>query len=70
MGSWGAPLAAAAFWAGLLLWDVRPGFVLAWPAWTWLILGVAGLAASWIAATCASMNGPGSMTATSRSPIR
>ena len=32
MGAWGAPLAAGAFWAGLLAWDGRPRALQAWPA--------------------------------------
>ena len=50
MGAWGAPLAAGAFWAGLLAWDGRPGALQTWPAWAWLAVGVAILAASWVAA--------------------
>jgi len=50
VGAWGAPLAAGAFWAGLLAWDGRPHALQAWPAWAWLVVGVAILAASWVAA--------------------
>jgi len=50
VGTWGAPLAAGAFWAGLLAWDGRPGALQTWPAWAWLAVGVAILAASWVAA--------------------
>ena len=50
MGAGGAPLAAGAFWAGLLAWDGRPGALQTWPAWAWLAVGVAILAASWVAA--------------------
>ena len=50
MQGWGTPLAAGAFWAGLLLWDARPGFALSWPWWTWLLLGCANLAGAWAAA--------------------
>jgi competence protein ComEC len=50
VGSWGLPLAAGAFWGGLLLWDARPRFVGSLPAWAWLALGLGGLAAAWIAA--------------------
>ncbi|HEX6917735.1 MAG TPA: hypothetical protein VF140_06615, partial [Phycicoccus sp.] len=39
MGAWGLPVAAAAFWAGLLAWDL-----LAWPRvvawWAWLVVGL------------------------------
>jgi competence protein ComEC len=44
MQSWGAPLAASGFWAGLLLWDLRPTPVASWPWWAWLVLGAATLA--------------------------
>ena len=44
------PLAAGAFWAGLLAWDGRPGALQSAPAWAWLVVGVAVLAASWLAA--------------------
>ena len=50
MGAWGVPLATGAFWAGLLAWDGRPRALQAWPAWAWLVVGVAILAASWLAA--------------------
>ena len=50
MGAWGAPLAAGAFWAGLLAWDGRPRALQALPAWAWLIVGTGILAASWVAA--------------------
>jgi hypothetical protein len=50
VGSWGAPLAACAFWAGLLAWDGRPAAFRGWPAWAWLAAGLATLAAAWIAA--------------------
>jgi competence protein ComEC len=49
VGSWGAPLAACAFWAGLLAWDGRPAAFRGWPAWAWLVAGLATLAAAWIA---------------------
>jgi competence protein ComEC len=41
---WGAPLAAASFWAGLLAWDVRPRWSASWPWWWWLAAGVAAFA--------------------------
>jgi competence protein ComEC len=46
MQGWGAPLAASSFWAGLLLWDLRPTPVASWPWWAWLMLGVATVAAA------------------------
>ena len=58
MGAWGAPLAAGAFWAGLLAWDGRPGELQTWPAWAWLAIGVAFLAASWVAAPRARRGDP------------
>jgi competence protein ComEC len=58
VGSWGAPLAACAFWAGLLAWDGRPASIQGWPAWTWLVFGVAGLTASWLAAPRARRGDP------------
>jgi len=58
VGSWGLPLAAAAFWTGLLLWDARPGPTLSWPSWVWLVLGLAGLAAAWIAAPSRRVEDP------------
>jgi competence protein ComEC len=47
---WGLPLAAGAFWAGLLAWDIRPWPVatLSWLAWLGIGLGVLILA--WFAA--------------------
>jgi competence protein ComEC len=50
MQGWGAPLAASGFWAGLLLWDLRPAPVASWPWWAWLVLGAATLAAAAAAA--------------------
>jgi competence protein ComEC len=50
VGSWGAPLAACAFWAGLLAWDGRPAGLQWWPAPAWLVMGVASLGAAWFAA--------------------
>lgn len=47
MTAWALPSAAGAFWAGLLIWEVRPGGL---GAWFWGILGLAGLVAAWIAA--------------------
>src|SRR4051812_9014443 len=39
MRGWGAPLVASAFWAGLLLWDLRPAAATTWPWWLWVVLG-------------------------------
>jgi len=50
VGSWGAPSAACAFWAGLLAWDGRPARLQGWPALAWLALGIASLGAAWLAA--------------------
>ena len=50
MQGWGAPLAAAGFWAGLLVWDVRPTSVSSWAWWAWLLFGSAALAAAWATA--------------------
>jgi competence protein ComEC len=50
MQGWGAPLAGSGFWAGLLLWDLRPAPVASWPWWAWLLLGAATLAAAAAAA--------------------
>jgi competence protein ComEC len=47
---WGAPLAAASFWAGLLAWDVRPGWSASWPWWWWLAAGLAAFAVAAAAA--------------------
>ncbi len=47
MSGWTLPSAAAAFWAGLLLWEVRPG---GFGAWFWGLLGAAGLIGAWLAA--------------------
>ena len=41
------PSAAAAFWAGLLLWQVRPA---AFGPWAWAALGVGALVGAWVAA--------------------
>ena len=46
MQGWGAPLATSGFWAGLLLWDLRPAPVASWPWWAWLVLGCTSLAAA------------------------
>ena len=50
MQGWGAPILAAAFWAGLVGWDMRPSAVASWPWWSWLLLGIVGLAAAAAAA--------------------
>src|SRR5690242_10597115 len=50
MRGWGAPLVASAFWAGLLLWDVRPAAATTWPWWIWVVLGCVALAAAVAAA--------------------
>jgi competence protein ComEC len=47
---WGAPVAAAAFWAGLLVWDVRPNVTSDWPWWLWLAAGLTAMAAAAVAA--------------------
>jgi competence protein ComEC len=47
---WGAPIAAAAFWAGLLCWDPRPDATVGWPWWWWLVGGVCALALAGFAA--------------------
>lgn len=46
MGGWGLPLAAAAFWAGLLAWDAGPWASAPEHWWVWLVagLGLFGLA--------------------------
>src|SRR3954451_19683302 len=44
MRGWGAPLVASAFWAGLLLWDLRPAAAAAWPWWVWVVVGCVALA--------------------------
>ncbi|MEO8423624.1 MAG: DNA internalization-related competence protein ComEC/Rec2 [Actinomycetota bacterium] len=47
MNAWALPAAAAAFWAGLLAWEVRPP----WAApWIGMALGLAALAGAWVAA--------------------
>ena len=50
MRGWGAPLVASAFWAGLLLWDLRPAASTTWPWWVWVLLGCVALAAAVAAA--------------------
>ncbi len=47
MSAWALPSSAVAFWAGLALWDLRPSWLGASAA---AILGVAALAAAWLAA--------------------
>ena len=44
MQGWGAPMVASAFWAGLLLWDLRPAPASTWPWWAWLLFGCVALA--------------------------
>src|ERR1044071_6618902 len=44
MRGWGAPLVASAFWAGLLLWDLRPPAAATWPWWLWVVVGFVALA--------------------------
>jgi competence protein ComEC len=46
MTGWSLPAAAAAFWGGLLLGDLRPPWV---PPWAALAIGAAGLVAAWLA---------------------
>ncbi len=50
MQGWGTPLAACAFWTGLLVWERRPAPVASWAWWAWLLLGGLALAAAWAAA--------------------
>ncbi|HEX3299405.1 MAG TPA: DNA internalization-related competence protein ComEC/Rec2 [Actinomycetota bacterium] len=50
MRGWGAPLVASAFWAGLLLWDIRPASATTWPWWVWVVLGCVALAGAIAAA--------------------
>jgi competence protein ComEC len=47
VNGWALPSAAGAFWAGLLLWEVRPGGL---GVWVWGLLGLAGLVGAWLAA--------------------
>jgi competence protein ComEC len=47
VGGWVAPAAAAAFWAGLLLWTVVEGWA---SSWMGLAIGLAGLGGAWLAA--------------------
>ncbi len=50
MRGWGVPLVASGFWAGLLLWDLRPAAATTWPWWVWVLLGCAALAGAVAAA--------------------
>jgi competence protein ComEC len=52
--SWAMPAAAAAFWGGLLLWEAHPSWLAPWMT---LVLGLAALAAAWLAAP-RSVSGP------------
>ena len=47
MNAWALPAAAAAFWAGLLAWEVHPPWARPWMG---MALGLAGLAGAWLAA--------------------
>jgi competence protein ComEC len=47
MNAWALPVAAAAFWAGVLAWEVRPGWARPWMG---IAVGVAALAAGWLTA--------------------
>ncbi|MGZ8652998.1 MAG: hypothetical protein ACXWX5_12610, partial [Actinomycetota bacterium] len=47
MNAWALPAAAAAFWAGLLAWEVHPSWARPWMG---MALGLAGLAGAWLAA--------------------
>ena len=47
MNAWALPAAAAAFWAGLLAWEVRPPWARPWMG---IVVGLAGLAGAWLAA--------------------
>lgn len=46
MGAWGLPAATAAFWGGLLIWDVDPRAGGLAPWWVWLLAGLVSLGAS------------------------
>src|SRR3954452_24357935 len=49
MRGWSASLVASAFWAGLLLWDLRPAAATTWPWGIWVVVGgvaVAGAVAA------------------------
>ena len=58
MGSWGLPVAAGAFWAGLVLWDARPAWLVGVPAWCWLAIGLALLVGAWLVAPGARRGDP------------
>ena len=47
MNTWALPAAAAAFWAGLLAWEVRPSWARPWMG---MAVGLAGLVGAWLAA--------------------
>jgi competence protein ComEC len=54
MNAWALPAATAAFWAGLLSWEVRPPW---FGPWMGLVIGLAALAGAWLAAPRASRDG-------------
>ena len=47
MNAWALPAAAAAFWAGLLAWEVHPPWARPWMG---MALGLAAIAGAWLAA--------------------
>jgi competence protein ComEC len=47
MNAWALPAAAAAFWAGVLAWEVHPWWARPWMG---MAVGLAGLAGAWLAA--------------------
>src|SRR5262245_23500716 len=58
MRGWGAPLVASAFWAGLLLWDLRPPAATTWPWWVWVVVGCLALAGAVAAAPARRRDDP------------
>jgi competence protein ComEC len=64
VSAWALPSAAAAFWAGLLAWGVRPTWLGAWALAT---IGVASLASAWFAAP-SLRPGPGPLHRTGLEP--
>ena len=60
MGDQGLPVAVAAFWVGLLAWDVRPDPTRGLPWWAWVAAGFLGVAVAWrIASAPRSSDLPG-----------
>lgn len=64
MTAWALPAAAAAFWAGLLAWQVRPAWL---SPWMGLLLGAGAVAGAWLAAPRA-VRGPDLLEATGLVP--